>query len=216
MHNPIRDVTKVVLMLVPVLLGACSLGSVQDLASTRDVTPEKATYAPKPDRALVIFMRPSGLFGGYDAAIFDVTDGSLEFAASLSDKSKLAYYAMPGKRRFMAVGYNADFMTTNLDAGKVYHVMVSPSYGLRFWFRAFKTTGPFTPNNLDLNSPKFPAWYEDSRWVENVTTAPNPEKVDAYMEFVRAVKDLWTPKWQQRTDTPGLDPEDGRTSLYGG
>ena len=216
MRNPIQDVTKSVVMLALLLLGACEFGGVRDLATTRDVTPGNATYAPKPDQALVVFMRPSFLFEGYDAAIFDVTDGALDFKASLAMESKLAYYVEPGKRKYMVVGYNADFMTTNLEAGKVYYVMVSPSYGLRFWFRSFNASGPFTPNKLDLNSPKFPGWYDKTRWVESVATPPNPKKVDEYMKRVRIFRDEWDPKWRARSDQPKLDPEDGRTTVYRG
>jgi hypothetical protein len=203
-------------MVVPVLLGACSIGSVQDIAKTRDVSPENASYLPKPDRALIVFLRPSAMFAAYDAAIFDVTEGGLQFAASLSDKSKLAYYATPGKRRFMVVGFNADFMTTDLEAGKLYYALISPSYGLRFWFRAFKAEGPYTKNNLDFDSGKFSEWYKSSRWVENVETPRNSEKADTYLEFVRAVRAEWEPRWRQRSDTPRLDTGDGRTSPYGG
>ena len=137
MRKPIYGGAKLAALPLLFLLGACvdSIGF-YDVATTRDVTPEKASYAVKPDSALIIFMRPKNVL--MDATVFDVTDGGLAFVASIPGATKLAYYAKPGKRRYMVVGLgNADFMTTDLDPGKVYYTLVTASFGARLWFKPF-------------------------------------------------------------------------------
>ena len=213
MKISVDNAAKVAASLLLVLLGACAMLGVYKVESTRKVTPENANYALKPDRALIVFMRPVLRFYFIEAAIYDVTDGSPVFVASLPGRAKLAFYAKPGKRRYMVVGVdNADFMTTNLDPGKVYYTLVSPSPGPRFWFRSFSVTEPFKNNKLDLNTSRFPSWYKKSRWVENLPIASS--LVGAYMPSIRETMAEWLPKWQQRSDIAVLNPEDGQTSLY--
>lgn len=211
----LRDIAaKAAASLLLVLLGACAMLGVYDVESTRKVAPEKANYALKSDRALIVFMRPVLRMYFIEAAIYDVTDGGPVFVASLPGRSKIAFYATPGKRRYMVVGVgNADFMTANLDPGKVYYTLVSPSPGPRFWFRSFSVTEPFKNNKLDLNTSRFPAWYKRSRWVENLPIAPS--LAGAYMPDIRKTMAEWLPKWQERSDIAVLNPEDGQTSLYG-
>ncbi len=72
MRNPVDNVGKVAAALLLLLLGACA-GSSQYM---RDVAPEMVNYTPKPDQALVVFMRPSGLGFAIQSSVFDITDGS--------------------------------------------------------------------------------------------------------------------------------------------
>jgi len=206
---------KTVPLLILVLLSACAgPASVHDIASAREVAPQDARYALKPDRSLIVFMRASaGL--GRDAAVFDVTDGSPVFIAAIPRMSKFAHHAKPGTRRYMVVGLsNADFLTANLDPGKAYYSLVSPSWGDRFWFRAFRARGPYDKSNLQFDTPRFPGWYDQSKWVENVATPPESERVGAYMSSVRKMMNRWRPIWQQRPDKPALEPVDGQSNLY--
>ncbi len=119
MQRTLNTVTKIAALLFVVLLGACaeSLG-VYEVATTRDVAPLNATDALKPDQSLIVLIRPRR--SPMEATVFDVTDGNLDFVASIPGGTKLAFHARPGKRRYMIVGLgNADFITTNLEPGKV-------------------------------------------------------------------------------------------------
>jgi hypothetical protein len=126
MKGPVHNVTKAAAVLLLLLLGACA-GTSQYM---RDVAPEKANYTPKPDKALVVFMRPSSLGFAVQSSVFDVTDGSPVFVAIVSALTKVAHYAEPGERRYMVIGESADFMAANLDSGKVYYSLVTPRFGV--------------------------------------------------------------------------------------
>jgi len=61
---------------------------VYSVATTRDVTLENSNYVMKPDQALIVFVRPKNL--SVDTTVFDITDGGLEFVASIPGAAKLA------------------------------------------------------------------------------------------------------------------------------
>jgi len=109
---------------------------------------------------------------------------------------------------------NADFMTTNLEPGKVYYVMVTWSFGGRFWFRPFTAKDPSTNPMIALNTPRFAGWYDVSQWVENLPTAKN--LVQTHMPIVHKVMAEWRPKWQKRPNKAVLNPEYAQTRLYRG
>ncbi len=203
MRNPVDNVGKVAAALLLLLLGACA-GSSQYM---RDVAPEMVNYTPKPDQALVVFMRPSGLGFAIQSSVFDITDGSPIFLGIVPAKTKVAHYAKPGKRRYMVIGENADFMAASLDSGKVYYTLVTPRMGL--WKARF-SLAPVRKTKVD--TPEFAAWYKDTRWVENLATAPGWASKN--MPSIRGKLAEYLPKWQNKPDKPMLNSEDGQANLY--
>ncbi len=194
---------KSFVVLAVLALGACA-GSSQYM---RDIAPEEANYAPENDKALVVFMRPSGLGFAVQSTVFDITSGDPVFIGVLSAKAKLAHQANTGQQRFMVLGEQADFMDAMLEQGKVYYTVVSPEMGL------WKARFAFEPVHGDnVNSEDFAGWYADTRWVENLDTAE--EWARQNMTDIRNKMTEYLPDWEKKSEKPTLGSEDGHQNLY--
>lgn len=203
MQQSFHGIAKAATMLLLLVVGACA-GTSEHM---RDVAPDRANYAPKPDQALIVFMRPSGFGSAIQSSVFDVTDGNPVFLGIVPAKTKVAHYAKPGKRRYMVIGESADFMSANLDPGKVYYSLVTPRMGL--WKARFSLAPVRGPK---IETPEFAGWYKDTRWVEKFATASN--WADTNMTSIRGKLTEYLPGWQEKPDKPVLNSEDGQTSLY--
>jgi hypothetical protein len=185
------------LLLLALLLGGCA-GHSDYMAS---VPAENAHYAPKPDKAMIVFMRPSGLGFAVQSSVFDVTSGTPEFIAIVPAKKKVAHEVAPGKYRFMVIGENADFMDADLAAGKTYYAVVAPGMGMwkaRFYFEPVKTAGA---------SSDLAGWLADCEWVENTPQALDWSR--GAMASVQGKKSDYLPDWMKATDKSVLAAADG-------
>lgn len=185
-----------------VLLAACAGSS----SYMRDVAPSQASYAVQPDKALVVFMRPSGFGFAVQSSVFDVTSGQPEFVGIISAKTKLAYYAPPGKRTFMVVSESADFLGATLDPGKAYYALVTPRMGM--WRARFSLRGV---SGSEVDGNQFAGWYKDCRWVEN--TPSSHEWAQKNMRDIGNKLAAKLPQWEPKPDRPTLKASDGRPSL---
>ena len=172
----------------------------------RDVAPEKANYAARTDKALVVFMRPSGFGFAVQSPVFEIIDGNPSFVGIVSAKTKLAHYANPGKRRFMVIGESADFMGATLDPGKIYYALVTQRMGL--WKARFSLE---PVRNADLRGAEFSGWYKETRWVEYLQSGSDWAQSNAASIRDKLTENL--PEWQQKTDKPMLTPDDGQANL---
>ena len=202
-HPLTRTTARTTVLGLLLLLGACAGTS----EYTRNVAPENATYAPKPDQALIVFMRPSGMGFAVQSSVFDVTNGNPEFIGIVSAKTKVAHYAQPGKRRYMVISEAADFMDANLVAGKVYYTLVTVRMGL--WKARFSLQ---PVRGGDVATSEFGNWYGGTRWVENEDSAQG--WADSNMQSIRGKMEDYLPKWETKPDKPVLDAGDGQASLY--
>ena len=203
MQNTLPSLSKIAAALVMLLLGACAGTS----DYMRNVAPDEAHYAPKPDKALVVFMRPSSLGFAVQSSVFDVTDNNPEFIAIVSAKKKVAHYAAPGKRRFMVIGESADFMGATLEPGKVYYALVTPRMGL--WKARFSLR---PVHAAEIPTADFEDWFGDTEWVENQPSADvwAKQNMDSIKEKMHDDLD----EWVHKADKPMLEAADGQNALY--
>lgn len=85
-------------------------------------------YNPDPEKAVVIFMRPSQFGGAVQSTVYQY-DGTPKFVGIVSAGSKIAYQVDPGKHIFMVMGENADFLEADLAAGHIYYIEVEAHFG---------------------------------------------------------------------------------------
>jgi len=203
MRNTLPSLSKIAAALVMLLLGACAGTS----DYMRNVAPDEAHYAPKPDKALVVFMRPSSLGFAVQSSVFYVTDNNPEFIAIVSAKKKVAHYAAPGKRRFMVIGESADFMGATLEPGKVYYALVTPRMGL--WKARFSLR---PVHAAEIPTADFEDWFGDTEWVENQPSADvwAKQNMDSIKEKMHDDLD----EWVHKADKPMLEAADGQNALY--
>jgi hypothetical protein len=189
-----RRTAKVIVSFMGLLfLSSCA-------GSSEYMKPAVSQIAPTQDKALVRFMRPSGL----GAAIsFNVFDGSRILGNSVA-KSQFDYLTEPGHHVFMATAENKAFMEADLTPGKVYYVLlrvypgawrarvafVPVTRGSEYWDTVFQYDKEL--QRLEPDEPKLQAW-EDA----------NREKIQ---EIVAAYES----ESKEKREWPRLMPEDGR------
>jgi len=98
-----------------------------------------ANTVPGTDDAVVVFVRPTGKAPGDQCAVFEIEDRTPTLVGLLGAMKKVAYRVEPGRHLFMVVPFsfmdsagNADFVTANLDAGKLYYLLLMVDADRRF------------------------------------------------------------------------------------
>lgn len=190
-----------ILMALAFLLSGCA-GTVKNMrespAGTAEVVPDKG-------KAVVVFMRPSGMGFGVQSSIFEINDGSPSLVGIVAAKTKVAYRLDPGKHLFMAVGESADFMTADLLPDRTYFAFVTPRMG--FWKARFSLD---PKHRQDLKTSGFNSDLDECKWVEK-----SPESDSWALENMRDIKSKhaeYYPVWLKKPENerPHLLPEDGK------
>jgi len=122
-----------------------------------DAAPE-----PKPDQALLVFMRSSALGGAVQASVFDVSAGNEKLVGIVSTGTKVGYYLPPGTHTFMVVSEAADFMRATVEPGKICYAVVTPRMGMwkaRFSLRPVRRS--------ELGGSEFAEWDSGTGFVIN-------------------------------------------------
>jgi hypothetical protein len=186
------------------LLSGCA-GTVKNM---REVPPDKAGYAPTPETAVIVFMRPSTMGFAIQSSVFDVTDEATasRVVGIVAAKKRLAHVVKPGAYRFMVVGESADFMNAEIEAGKTYYAFVTPRMGA--WKARFSLL-PIGKDQLDTNSALKECNAECS-WVE---LSPDTEKwAQDNMKDIESKRKEYLAVWMKKAepDRPLLRASDGR------
>jgi len=166
---------------------------------------------PTEDQAQIVFFRSSFVGSAIKASIYDVTTGSPEFLGILSNGTKISYLTSAGKHTFMVVSEAADFMESDVLAGKTYYSIVTPRMG------AWKARFSMWPirNNADskytINSADFESWMKNTKVATN--SDQSREWYNHNRVSVIAKKKKYWPVWQQKSKEDlaerTLNPEDG-------
>jgi hypothetical protein len=152
----VRCASGVISLAFVVLLAGCA-GNVAHMDQM-----DAATPAPSPDsgKAMVVFLRPSGLGFAVQSTVYDVSGNKAEIVGVLPAKARVAYQVTPGEHLFMTVGENAEFMSADLAAGKTYYAKVEPRMG------AWKARFVLTPvSTSEAATAEFQKDLDDCKWV---------------------------------------------------
>jgi hypothetical protein len=166
------------------------------------------------DRAQIVFMRPTDLYGGADrAAIFqvDADRKGQQFIGIVSSRTELAYSVPPGDYLFMAESEIAEFMAARVEAGKTYYALVLPHWGsmtYRFKLQPVHAEGG---SKYSTASRDFDKWRAACHLVEKT-----PEAEQWYLEHqevIEGIRDKYIEGWDALTPENkaalALRPEDG-------
>lgn len=182
------------------LLSGCAGGVVN-----MDEQPGTTAVAPSPGKAMVVFLRPSGLGALIQSTVYEVDGDTMEIIGVVAAKTKVAYQAQPGRRLFMVVGETAEFMSAELQAAKTYYAYVSPRMGM------WKARFVFEPvGQAKLDGDEFRRDLADTRWV-----AKNAQTERWFADngaSVRAKRSAYFAEWMKMPEheRPALHAADGR------
>jgi hypothetical protein len=187
MNSWIRGIA---LLIVALALSAC--GGVKSSHMSR----VDQGIEPSADKAVIVFLRPSGMGGAVQSSVYNVT-GEQEFIGIVSSGTKIAHAVTPGKHLFMVIGENADFMDAEVEGGKTYYVLVAPRSGF------FKARFSLLPIHSDaaakysIRSERFDTWHKDTYWVENGVTAQ--QWYEGAKQSVNQKRIVYLRKWRARS-----------------
>ncbi len=198
--HALRSLALMILVIASLISGcAGTVVHMQELAA------DKAPVAPAPGKAAVVFLRPSGLGFAIQSSVFEVKDNGSLLVGIVAAKAKVAYQVEPGKRLFMVIGENADFMTADLVPNKTYYVLVSPRMGL--WKARF---GLEPVRGKELDSLEFRNSLVECKWVEKTGASENWARGN--MASIESKRNDFYPDWvkQPESERPHLSQDDGR------
>jgi hypothetical protein len=182
------------------LVSGCA-GTVKNMQELSDAAPD---VVPEAGKAVVVFMRPSGLGFGVQSSVFEVQDGRAILVGIVAAKTKVAYKVDPGKRLFMAVGESADFMSAEILPNKTYYAIVSPRMGL--WKARFALE---PQHSQELSAADFKQSLSDCKWVAK-TPASDAWAAGNMNSIQSRITSNYT-EWSQKPEAERahLKPEDG-------
>lgn len=168
--------------------------------TSKYMKPATSLLEPTEDKALVRFMRPSGM--GF-AVEFNILDGE-KVIGNLDAKSQFDYLAEAGKHLFIAAAENKVFLEADLEAGKTYYILA------RIYTGAWKARVAFVAVN---KGSEF--WDKVKEYEKELKMlAPNTEELqkwqDANIKKIKNIISNYETELKNREAWPKLNPEDGR------
>ena len=164
---------------------------------------------PSKGKAKIVFMRDSFVASAISSEILEVKNGDLSLVGVLPNGNKIAFDTTPGKKTFMAYGTAADFMTADVQAGKIYYVIVRPNWG----------TGGFapTPVRADGTSEYNTSSADFKDWRDGTTLITQKPNAAAWFAGKKAeYQQIYTTYWArfqqknaQELAERHLNPQDG-------
>jgi hypothetical protein len=107
------------------MLLALLVGFVGCTGSSQYMQPAPAIQGPSPGKALIYFMRPSGMGFAINFQIWD----SDHFIGLSQAKSYFGYECSPGKHLFVGFAENKQGLEVDLEAGKTYYALTQVRMG---------------------------------------------------------------------------------------
>lgn len=184
-------------LLLMVVTAGCAGSSAYMTKGTAPVQP------PPADKAVVYFMRPSGM--GF-AIHFQIWDGNKLIGLSQA-KSYFAYECDPGKRLFIGIAENKRGIEADLEAGKSYYVITQVKMG------GWKARMAFIPVNRGSEFwDKVEAYKQELNYI-----TPNKEEMAKWeaekgVKLQNELKEImdYLNTSEGRVYVSRLDKEDGR------
>ncbi len=194
---------KLVASMLLLAVAGCAVNQSVRRDDVRGVVPP----AP-PDKALVVFARPTLLGRGFNTRVYD----GETLAGLVQGKSYFTYEAAPGKHLFAAKGHefkytNYAFLEADLSPGKTYYVYVSMyvryvGAGLQFWV----DLKPIKPGSED--------WTKMQTWLPGecvkLEMLPSARQVEAENAAAfGTLRQKFFATWSTENAKARIDPPDG-------
>jgi hypothetical protein len=163
----------------------------------------RSPLRPPADKAMVVFLRPSGL--GF-AINFSILDQQGRWIGEAVAKSQFAVELPPGEYMFVGWAENTAALKATLAPGRVYYVKVDPSMGFG---SARVTLEAITPRHADWR--ELPTWLSETTRLETLPsgiTYIEGRKQDA-LDRVKSATENWQDYSGSDKDQRTLRADDG-------
>ncbi len=200
----LKAIFKVVSKLVFIGVIASLIGCAGSVVNMKEVPADQAVIKPVADKAKVVFMRPASLGWAIQSSVFEIVNEKPELVGIVAAKKKAAYTVDPGNHTFMVVGESADFMSAELEAGKIYYALVTPRMG--FWKARFSLAAVSEGTH---QSEQFKEWDNECKLVETIDSSyqwANSNMADLQQKYEEYYA-VWMKK--DEMDRPKLELNDG-------
>lgn len=183
------------------LVSGCA-GTVKNMDA---VPQDRIVTTPEQGKAMMVFMRPSGLGFAVQSSVFEITGDKPSLVGIVAAKKKVAYQLEPGKHLFMVVGESADFMSAELEPNKTYYALVTPRMGM--WKARFSLKPVHAE---EFASSEFNEWLSECEWVEKSPASNDWARNN--MASIQSKHQEYYAKWMSKdlNDRPMLLPQDGK------
>ncbi len=161
-------------------------------------TANQTLSVPSQETSRLIFLRTSFVGSAIQSSVFDITGGQIKFIGIVSAKTRVVYDGPAGKRMFMVIAENADFMAADMQGGKTYYTIVIPRFGVmkaRFSLLPVRKTS----GKHNLNSPTIKSGMKHPI-VEN-----KPESLQWYEKNKAGISAKYKRYWKKWVAKPGAD-----------
>ena len=171
----------------------------------RPVPSDNIVVGPENGKAMIVFMRPSGVGGGIYSHIFEIKEDKPLLIGTVSGHQKISYQLEPGKHHFMVASSNADFITAELTANKTYYARITPVMG--------RWRGRFSLNPIPIKllySSQFNTLLEECEWVEK---SPDSNTLaDSNITSIQSNYEKYYAEWRAKDASQrfSLHPRDGK------
>ena len=193
-----NNLLKSLVVLLILVMSGCASSQMAKIPS--DIRP----YDADPDKATVVFMRPSAFGGAIQSYAFLYDNEKPDFIGIISTNYKIAYQASPGKHLFMIVGENADFLQADLAPSHIYYVTVEPHFG----FMKSRFSLESVPQS-EFDTQEFKDDLAECHFVQNTPASMEwfeNNKTDIIKKY-----NSYYPDWRDNPEDQNiLDREDGR------
>lgn len=197
-------------ILLALLLLGLAVGGAQ-ARSKKMVEAEEQAPTPAADKAMVVSLRNSFVGSAIQSSIYEVDESGQRFLGIVSNKTRIAIEVEPGAHRFLVIAENADFLESNLLAGKTYYVLISPRPG------AWKTRFSLLPIRSDASAKHNVHSKDFAKWMKKTTRVEiGPEAEAWYSKNAASVAEKrseYLEKWNAQPESHRaeltLRPEDG-------
>ncbi len=194
---------KLVVSILLLAVAGCAVNQAVRRDDVRGVVP-----AAPPDKALVVFARPTLLGRGFNTRIYD----GETLAGLVQGKTYFTYEAAPGKHLFAAKGHefkytNYAFLEADLSPGKTYYVYVSMftrfvGAGLQYWVEL----KPIKPGTED--------WTKMQTWLPGecakLEMLPSAQQVETENSAAfETLRQKFFATWSVEGTKARIEPRDG-------
>ena len=193
------------------LLGGCAMKPSTEGAMSKMMQPMATVAEQAPDKARIIFLRPSAFGWLIDAPVFYLNGDEEQLLGISTYGTRIDHMVAPGKHLYMVIGESADFMEAEVEAGKTYYALVTPRMGV--WKARFSLHPVHRESSFEFNlqHKEFSGWLNGAKPVSLLPSALDWQRKNQASIDEKRAEDYpeWLKKPEKEKRIVTLVPADG-------